>query len=57
MFEIKKTEQKEDAYRLIIYRKDMFNNDSVGYVVERKELYDLYSQLRQVFKNLDEGAN
>ena len=49
-FEIKNTENN-DTKRFIIYREDTMNNDSIGYKVERKDLYVLYSQLKEIFRN------
>lgn len=48
MFEIKKTDSGQ--YRLIIYR-DSIQQDSLGFLVDKKDLYDLLVELRDVFKD------
>ncbi len=49
-FEVANT-QVESVKRLIIYREDTMNNDSIGYKVDKKDLYALYSQLKELFRN------
>jgi hypothetical protein len=37
-----------EDYRLILYKNMV---ESIGYKVNRKDLYDLYTKLREIFKD------
>jgi hypothetical protein len=46
--EIKKRDVMEDEYLLIVYNDK--NNQSQGNYLNKNELYELYIQLREIFK-------
>ena len=52
MIEIKDT-SKSDVKRLIIYTSDETYEQSFGVKLNKNELYNLYIEIREVIKNID----
>ena len=47
MFEIKNT--KDDGVKRLIITTDGDNDNTVGFKVDKKKLYELFVQLREIF--------